>query len=334
MLQLRGQLKLPPRLLSQTGGVAWKGHLPCSSQIIPHGSAVAAVANHYRISPKFWLKARQRGWSDAHTTFALYLLTCEHRTLEGLYRLPRAYMASDLGWPARKVDEALAAVAGAGFAVYDDEAEVVLIPKALKHQAPSTENHVKGAMSQLERLPRTCLWHAFRMACSEYCPKLGNEIEKRWPSDGDATSRTHEGARGVFSSSTSSSISTSKELPSVASDGDADSRSAIARRVFAHWQTVCQHPTAKFTGDRRSKVEARLREGFSEADLIAAVDGAARAPFVNDQGKTFDDLELICRTGSKVEGFMKRTAPSRVIAAAPTPPEFSKYDRATSPEAA
>jgi hypothetical protein len=65
--------------------------------------------------------------------------------------------------------------------------------------------------------------------------------------------------------------------------GMSDSRSAIARRVFAHWQTACKHPTAKFTSDRRSKVEARLREGFTEADLIAAVDGAARAPFTNDR---------------------------------------------------
>lgn len=121
-----------------------------------------------------------------------------------------------------------------------------------------------------------------------------------------------------------------------ASGGVAESRSAIARRVFAHWQAACNHPTARFTNDRRSKVEARLREGYTEQQLLAAVDGAARAPFTNEQGKTFDDLELICRTGSKVEGFMQRTAPRTLLAAA-VPGEFAKYDLAVArnnPEAA
>src|SRR3954471_24742808 len=111
------------------------------------------MANYYRVSPKFWVRARERGWTDAQTNLALYLLTGEHRKLEGLYRLPRPYIASDLGWPARKVDEALAVVCASGFSAYDDEAAVVFIPKALKHQAPSTPNHIKGAIAQLERLP-------------------------------------------------------------------------------------------------------------------------------------------------------------------------------------
>lgn len=85
-------------------------------------------------------------------------------------------------------------------------------------------------------------------------------------------------------------------------------QSAIVDRLFQHWQAACGHPTAKLTNDRRGKVQARLKEGYTEAQIRTAIDGAARAAFVNDDGKRFDDLELICRSGSKLEGFIDRAS--------------------------
>lgn len=82
----------------------------------------------------------------------------------------------------------------------------------------------------------------------------------------------------------------------------------VARRLFAYWQDKCGHPTAKFTPERRRKVEARLKEGYMEHQVRQAIDGAARAAFVNDAGKRFDDIELICRNGSKLEDFIGRTS--------------------------
>jgi hypothetical protein len=165
------------------------------------------MANYYRVSPKFWPWARRRGLTDAQATLAFYLLTCEHRNLEGLYRLPKLYISADLGWPAKKVDENLAAVLATGFAEYDDAAEMLLIPKALKHQAPTTEKQIAGAIAQIERIPRSCLWNAFRMACESHCPRLAEAIEMRWPSDTDAMPVSRADA---ISSSNSSS---SKEPP-------------------------------------------------------------------------------------------------------------------------
>ena len=81
---------------------------------------------------------------------------------------------------------------------------------------------------------------------------------------------------------------------------------------FTYWQEKCGHPQAKLTTDRRRKIAARLREGYTEADIRKAIDGAARAAFVNDDGKRFDDIELICRSGSKLESFMARADASVV----------------------
>lgn len=81
---------------------------------------------------------------------------------------------------------------------------------------------------------------------------------------------------------------------------------AFIRQVFDRWQERCDHPQAKLTADRRAKVKARIREGRTLEDFFAAIEGAARAAFVNDEGKRFDDLELICRSGAKFESFMAR----------------------------
>lgn len=75
---------------------------------------------------------------------------------------------------------------------------------------------------------------------------------------------------------------------------------------FAYWQERCGHPHAKLTADRRRKIEGRRKDGYTVQQIRQAIDGAARAAFVNDAGRRFDDVELICRTGSKLEGFMER----------------------------
>jgi hypothetical protein len=89
------------------------------------------------------------------------------------------------------------------------------------------------------------------------------------------------------------------------------------RPLFDYWRTKCGHPKALLTLDRKTKVIARLREGYSEADIRQAIDGAAKHAFVDDRGVRYDDLELICRSGSKLEGFIQRAGATRSAAAAP-----------------
>jgi hypothetical protein len=53
--------------------------------------------------------------------------------------------------------------------------------------------------------------------------------------------------------------------------------------------------------------------GFTVEQITAGVDGAAVGAYVNDDGKRFDDIELICRSGSKLESFIARKpSPARV----------------------
>jgi hypothetical protein len=82
----------------------------------------------------------------------------------------------------------------------------------------------------------------------------------------------------------------------------------VVDRLVTHLLDRCHHLTAKFSADRRAKLRARRREGYTDEQIRQAIDGAARAAHVNDAGRRFDDLELICRTGSKLESFIARAS--------------------------
>lgn len=89
---------------------------------------------------------------------------------------------------------------------------------------------------------------------------------------------------------------------------DTGGPSAHADEVFAHWVVVTKKtPRTVFGSARQSKVEARLREGYSVEQLKLAVDGCAVTP--HNQGETdgqiHDDLELICRSAGQVDRFIR-----------------------------
>ncbi len=79
--------------------------------------------------------------------------------------------------------------------------------------------------------------------------------------------------------------------------------------VFKYWCAVMQkNPNiAKLTPKRKKAVAARLKEGYTVGQIKQAIDGCSNDPFSmgqNDRQKEFNDLELICRTGEKLEGFI------------------------------
>lgn len=116
------------------------------------------------------------------------------------------------------------------------------------------------------------------------------------------------------------SIQPSQHAINVTIGADPKSDPGVIGRVFAHWRRVVNRPAAKLTQERRAKIVARLREGYTEADLVAAIDGCAASPFhrgENESGSRYDDLTLIFRNGSKLESFLGRAA-SGTAATRPT----------------
>jgi len=80
----------------------------------------------------------------------------------------------------------------------------------------------------------------------------------------------------------------------------------LVGQVFGYWVSKREKSKAKLTAQRKRKIEGRLREGYTVEDLCKAIDGVAYSKHhrgENDEGRVWDDLELICRDGSHVEMF-------------------------------
>lgn len=133
-----------------------------------------------RVSGRFWTDTKD--WGPHNQRVALYLLTNRHRTMEGLYHLPLGYLCADLNITPRQAQQALEFIQTTGLVAYDPDAEVVFIRKALKHAAPKTANHIKGAISRLTAVPSSPLWHEFRMACECHADGLADAMRVAWPS--------------------------------------------------------------------------------------------------------------------------------------------------------
>ena len=78
--------------------------------------------------------------------------------------------------------------------------------------------------------------------------------------------------------------------------------------VFGHWViersqlTGCKPSTLKPTSGRRSKIQARLREGYSVDDLKLAVDGMFATPFNIE--KHYTDVTVACGSATQVDRYM------------------------------
>lgn len=84
--------------------------------------------------------------------------------------------------------------------------------------------------------------------------------------------------------------------------------SVEAQAVFAYWQEKRGYQRAKLDAKRLKAITSRLKDGYSVEDLCKAIDGIARSPHhmgENDRRTMYDDIELICRDGPKVDNFMK-----------------------------
>jgi hypothetical protein len=81
----------------------------------------------------------------------------------------------------------------------------------------------------------------------------------------------------------------------------------IARRVFEYWRARTGRSEAtKYTSSRKGRIVARLREGYPEETLTAAVDGILKSAWHigdNPTGRTYTGIDLIFRSGEKVEEF-------------------------------
>jgi len=137
---------------------------PCR---VPAGAGGADTARGFRavraygkVTPRFWTGPtgrRIRAAGPAAQVVALYLLTCPHANMLGLYYMPLPYVGHETGLSPAVVDDALAALVAGGFCRYDADTEFVWVIEMARYQVgerlSSRDKRVAGVARALAGLP-------------------------------------------------------------------------------------------------------------------------------------------------------------------------------------
>lgn len=139
---------------------------------------MSAGYRYHRVSPSFWTDRKVLAWDDNTRLLALYIMTCVHRTTEGLFRLPKAYICADLGWDEDTLSKSFAILLRDGFIKYDEAVSVMLLTNALKWNPTNNDKHAMGAAKNISTLPETPLLSDFIQLAERYDKRLYKALVK------------------------------------------------------------------------------------------------------------------------------------------------------------
>lgn len=225
-----------------------------------------AEERYNRISPRFWSDPKVLGWDDDTKLLAMYLLTCEHRTTEGYFRLPKLYMQADLEWSAERLAEPFGQLLADGFIEWDENTSVLLIVSALKNQPPQNPNQAKGAAKAIALLPPNALEKRFLELAEAHSERLVEELPERFG----------KGLPEPLAPSISSSNSRSNSKDRVPPDGDdaePPQEDPIDLEFERFWQAYPKGQAGKPGGDGPKKPARSKWRKLTKAQREAALVG-------------------------------------------------------------
>lgn len=131
-------------------------------------------SRYSRLYSKMWTDEKFQHLKDLTKLLWAYLLSTEHRTLEGIFRCPLCYIASDLGWTVKQVASRMEVLQQQGFVSLDEKANLILLRNALRYQWPEGTNVILGVKRRLEALPKSPLLQEFLTLTQIHCGQLNS----------------------------------------------------------------------------------------------------------------------------------------------------------------
>lgn len=106
-----------------------------------------------KIESRFWISPDIQSLSGDSKLLAVYLLTCEHSDLSGVYRLPMGYITADLGWTHTITSRSLDDLATIGFISRREGSDFICINKFFQYNEPTNQGQLEARIKHLEELP-------------------------------------------------------------------------------------------------------------------------------------------------------------------------------------
>ena len=116
------------------------------------------MRDYGRIHCAYWTSADIQSLADAPKLLAAYLLTCEHGTIAGAFRLPIGYVADDLKWSFETVTEGFNELSRIGFINRCATSNWVWLRKYLTWNSPENPNQWKAIRKIAAQIPANTSW--------------------------------------------------------------------------------------------------------------------------------------------------------------------------------
>jgi hypothetical protein len=131
------------------------------------------MRDYGKVFSRIWESADFRSLDEDGRTLVMYLLTCQHGTIAGVFRVPDGYACEDLQWSAERVSEGFLNISAKGFATRCEASKWVWVTKYLEWNPPENPNQRKACAKIASQVPDACAWkQAFMRVCG---PSLGLE---------------------------------------------------------------------------------------------------------------------------------------------------------------
>lgn len=128
------------------------------------------------IYTQFWTSPDIRGLSNEARLLAAYLLTNQHCTMTGLYRIPVGYVAEDLGWDHDTVSKGFDELCHMGFITREEPNDWTLVHKFLKWNTLKNQKHAIGFEKVYDQIPDSVnLKSSLAGHILEYAPRFLSE---------------------------------------------------------------------------------------------------------------------------------------------------------------
>jgi hypothetical protein len=244
-----------------------------------------------KVFSRIWESPNFRALSEDGRTLALYLLTCQHGTIAGLFRVPDGYASEDLQWSSERVAEGFGNLEANGFATRCDVTKWVWITKYLQHNPPENPNQGKAIRRVVEMVPAACRWLA------RFHREIGPSIGLAEVPDPPAPTEPFPNPSGTLSESgTGTGTGVNTKQPTVAPALPPEGRPPLALveppvpkpagppdcphlAILALWAEVLpalpQHLPSQWRGTRAGHLRARWRETAVEKGWKTEAEGLA-----------------------------------------------------------
>lgn len=257
------------------------------------------MREYAKVYTAFWTDTTTRAMSEDARTLALYLLTCPHGNLIGLFRLSNAYAADDLKWSLERVSKGFEELFEKGFCARDSASDWLVILKYLRWNQFENPNVAKSAAKIFDVAP-AC---EPKSLCAQAILKYGAFLSEQFRNSLETVSTT------LPEPSRNPEPSLAKPEPSQDPSSSADAPDPVAV-IFERWKEVMKHPKGQLTPERRKKIRTALKH-YSLDECLTAITGCSVTPHNmgnNDSGERYDDIELILRDAKHIDRFIRNAA--------------------------